>query len=168
MPAGDGAAAEGGAEKTTIEFWFEPPSGGGESAACILTAVIDPFNAQSDTVFVNAVPQPQTWDSARTAIAGGGGPDIIGTPGPSFVYELAQAGRLAPLDGFVDQYAWTEHFVPWALQPGQRRRRALASLTSWKRWCSTTTRRCSNRTAGHRRPPWTNWSNSPRLSMPPA
>ena len=117
VPAGDSAATEGGAEKTTVEFWFEPPSGG-ESAACILTAVIDPFNAQSDTVFVNAVPQPQAWDSTRTAIAGGGGPDIIGTPGPSFVYELAQAGQLAPLDGFVDQYAWTERFVPWALSLG--------------------------------------------------
>lgn len=105
-------------EKATVTFWFDPP-GGGEEADCFVETVVNPFNEQNNTVFVDAVPQPDTWNATRTAIAGGAGPDIIVTPGPSFVFELAQAGQLLALDDFVDQFGWSEVFVPWALSLGQ-------------------------------------------------
>ncbi|MCB0189361.1 MAG: extracellular solute-binding protein, partial [Caldilineaceae bacterium] len=106
------------AEKATIEFWFNPPSGG-EGANCVVENAIDTFNEQSDTVFVNAVANPDTWNATRTALAGGAGPDIVGTPGPSFVYELASAGQLLPLDDFVDSLGWDENIAPWALSLGR-------------------------------------------------
>lgn len=113
-----GEASEAAPEKVTISFWFNPPSGG-EGASCFVETVVDPFNEQSDTVFVDAVAQPNAWDATRTAIAGGAGPDVVVTPGPSFVFELAQAGQLLALDDFADQFGWTDLFVPWALNLGK-------------------------------------------------
>src|SRR4051812_44717780 len=103
---------------TTISFWFQPPEGG-EAAACVVETVIDPFNALNNGIHVDAVAHPNAWDATRTAIAGGGGPDVVGTPGPSFVFELAKAGQLLPLDDFVDSEGWGKNFVPWALSLGK-------------------------------------------------
>jgi raffinose/stachyose/melibiose transport system substrate-binding protein len=106
------------AEATTITFWFDPPSGG-ETAACVVETVINPFNEQNNGIFIEAVAQPNQWDATRTAVAGGGGPDVIITPGPSFVFELAKAGQLLPLDDFVESEGWGDIFVPWALSLGK-------------------------------------------------
>jgi len=105
------------AEKTTVTLWTDPP-GGGEAATCLATTVVDPFNEQSDTIVVEVVYQPEAWDAIRTALAGGAGPDIVDTPGPSFVYELVQADQLMALDEFADEFGWGELFVPWALSLG--------------------------------------------------
>jgi raffinose/stachyose/melibiose transport system substrate-binding protein len=106
------------AEKTKVTLWTDPP-GGGEAATCFSQTVVDPFNEQSDTVLVEVVYQPEAWDAIRTALAGGAGPDIVDTPGPSFVYELVQAGQLLGLDEFADEFGWGELFVPWALSLGE-------------------------------------------------
>jgi len=119
-PAAPGATNGSGAAPATtnISFWYDPPSGGA-AAACVVTTVIDPYNAQNTGVHVDAVAHPNAWDATRTAIAGGGGPDVVGTPGPSFVFELAKAGQLLPLDDFVDSEGWGKNFVPWALSLGK-------------------------------------------------
>jgi len=105
------------AEKTTITFWFEPEEG--QQSSCWVDTGVLQFNEQSETVFVEAVPQMNSWETTRTAMAGGAGPDVVITPGPSFVYELVQAGQLLPLDDLADQYGWKESFVPWALSLGE-------------------------------------------------
>jgi raffinose/stachyose/melibiose transport system substrate-binding protein len=102
-------------EKVTIQYWVEAD----DTGECIVEAVVNPFNEQSDTTIVEAVLQPQAVDSQRTALAGGAGPDIVDTPGPSFVYELVQAGQLLPLDDAAVEFGWTDLFVPWALSLGQ-------------------------------------------------
>jgi raffinose/stachyose/melibiose transport system substrate-binding protein len=112
------AGGEAAPGKTTISFWFNPPAGG-MAASCTVETAINPFNEQSDHIFVEAVAQPNAWDATRTAIAGGGGPDVVVTPGPSFVFELAQAGQLLPLDDFVESEGWGDIFVPWALSLGE-------------------------------------------------
>lgn len=110
--------AAGEAEKAVITFWYNPPAGG-EGATCYQTTVIDPFNEMSDTIFVDAVAQPEAWNATRTALAAGEGPDIVRTPGPSFVFELAQAGQLLPLDDYVASEGWDDLFVDWALSLGE-------------------------------------------------
>lgn len=114
-PIAPGGAA---AEKTTISFWYNPPAGG-EAVSCLVQSAIDPFNEASESLFIEAVAQPNAWDATRTAIAGGGGPDIVVTPGPSFAYELAQASQLLPLDDLAASEGWAEMFVPWALNLGK-------------------------------------------------
>ncbi|MEM7034406.1 MAG: extracellular solute-binding protein [Chloroflexota bacterium] len=120
VPAGDTAAdadGTGDSDKAVVTIWYSPP-GGGEAANCVVENIVKPFNEQSETVFVDAVARPADWNTVRPAVAAGGGPDIVGTPGPSFVFELAQSGQLIPLDEFSDQFGWDELFVPWALSLG--------------------------------------------------
>src|SRR5262245_7314079 len=68
-------------ERTKITYWFAPPEQG---TSCFVETAITKFNEQSKTVEVEAVSTPNAWDAARTAIAGGAGPDVVETPGPSF------------------------------------------------------------------------------------
>ena len=117
-PASSGEAGAAPAEKTKISLWYNPPQGG-DTAVCWLDTSVNAFNEQSKTITIEAVAQPNAWDATRTAIAGGGGPDIVTTPGPSFAYELAQAGQLAALDDLAATEGWAEAFVPWALNLGR-------------------------------------------------
>lgn len=73
----------------------------------------------STTIQVDAQLLPNAWDTTRTALAGGGAPDIVTTPGPSFGYTLAKAGYFLALDDIAKQYNWDKSFVPWALALGQ-------------------------------------------------
>ncbi len=112
------AAPASGGEKTTITYWFDPPEEG-EAANCFVEGVISKFNQTSKNVTVEAVPQPNSWDATRTALAGGAGPDVVVTPGPSFAFELVQAGQVLALDEYVQQLGWADRFVPWALNLGK-------------------------------------------------
>ncbi len=107
-----------GEDKITISYWYDPPQGG-EGATCYQENVIDIFNEESETIFVDAVAQPEAWNATRTALAAGEGPDVVRTPGPSFVFELAQAGQLLPLDDYVNSEGWDDLFVDWALSLGE-------------------------------------------------
>ncbi len=115
--APDAAPATAG-DKTTVTYWYNPPDEG-EQANCFVEQVINKFNETNANVTVDAVPQPNAWDATRTALAGGAGPDIVVTPGPSFAFELVQAGQLLPLDEYVQQLGWADRFVPWALNLGK-------------------------------------------------
>lgn len=102
-------------DKTAITVWW----GDGDTAQCQADTIVDAFNAQSDSTVLEAVLQTDQWDVTRTAVSGGGGPDIVVTPGPSFVFELAQAGLIVPLDTFSDANNWGDSFVDWALSLGE-------------------------------------------------
>src|SRR5690606_24686559 len=45
-------------------------------------------------------------------------PDVVTTPGPSFVFEMAKAGQLLPLSDYAEKLGWDELFAPWALSLG--------------------------------------------------
>ena len=101
----------------TISMWFNS-TGGSETADCLIATAIEPFNALGG-VQVDATLQANSWDATRTAVAGGAGPDVVTTPGPSFGYALAEAGQVLSLDDYATQYGWSETFVPWALDLGR-------------------------------------------------
>ena len=101
-------------DKTAITIWVED----GDENQCWDEVVVAPFNAQSDATVIETVLQAGQWDVTRTAISGGGGPDVVLTPGPSFVFELAKAGLVLPMDNYVDLLGWDESFVGWALSLG--------------------------------------------------
>jgi len=104
------------AEKTTISLYFTPDEGA--TSSCWMDNSMVLFNEQSKTVFVDGIAQMNDWETTRTALAGGAGPDVVTTPGPSFVYELVQAGQLLPLDQFAETLGWKDTFVDWALGLG--------------------------------------------------
>lgn len=105
-------------ESTSLTMWFDT-TGGAETAECMVENAIDTFNAEQDDIQVNATLQANNWQATQTAVAGGGGPDIVTTPGPSFAVELARAGQLVSLDEFAASEGWSETFVPWALDLGK-------------------------------------------------
>lgn len=108
------ATAQTGPELT---MWLDV-TGGATVADCIISDVVGPYNAQGGAQ-VKATLQPNGWTATQTALAGGGGPDVVITPGPSFANELARAGQIVPLDAIAQQYDWASTFAPWSLQLGR-------------------------------------------------
>lgn len=98
---------------TTVTMWFAE----GSTLDC-WGPIMESFNEVDPSVQLEIVPQADTWNVTRTAVAGGGGPDIVRTPGPSFVYEMAQAGLILPMDAFADEMGWGDFFFDWALDLG--------------------------------------------------
>lgn len=118
-PEAEQPAAEAPAEPVTISMWVES-FGDGTTADCIVEQGVTAYNESNTSgITVEAVVQPNNWDAVRTAVSGGGGPDIVITPGPSFVYEMANAGLLIPLDAYAEKLGWADQFAPWALSLGK-------------------------------------------------
>jgi len=101
----------------TLSMWFDT-TGGAQGAKCVVDAAITPFNSMQSKVKVDPTFRANAWDATRTALAGGGGPDLVGTPGPSFAVALATANQLAPLDEYIARYGWKERYLSWALPLG--------------------------------------------------
>jgi ABC-type glycerol-3-phosphate transport system substrate-binding protein len=76
-------------DKPTITMWFDTTNGV-ETANCMVEDVIGPYG-ETGTAVVEPTLQANNWDAVRTALAGGEGPDLVGTPGPTFAFELAKA-----------------------------------------------------------------------------
>ena len=103
-------------DKPTIMMWFDTTNGV-ETANCMVEDVIGPYG-ETGTAVVEPTLQANNWDAVRTALAGGEGPDLVGTPGPTFAFELAKAGQLLALDEYAASEKWSEQFLPWALSLG--------------------------------------------------
>jgi raffinose/stachyose/melibiose transport system substrate-binding protein len=54
----------------------------------------------------------------QTAIASGGGPDILYSAGPSVTAKFAKAGQIVDLGKYAKQYGWDKSFAPWSLSLG--------------------------------------------------
>jgi len=100
-----------------IELWLNVTSGS-TTAECVVEQAVDAYNALGSGTTVNATIQANNWQATQTAVAGGAGPDIVGTPGPSFAMQLALAGRLVPLDEFAEQFGWNDRFAEGSLDLG--------------------------------------------------
>jgi len=102
-------------DKPTVSVWFNA----GSTPSCTAPLIVDGFNSSSDVAQVEIVEQPNQWDVTRTAVTGGGGPDIVISPGPSFVFEMAAAGLVLPLNDYAAELGWNDTFVDWALSLGE-------------------------------------------------
>jgi raffinose/stachyose/melibiose transport system substrate-binding protein len=105
--------------KSTVTIWYDTTGDAANVAQCVVDNVVKVFNDQSKTIEIKAELLPNAWDATRTALAGGGAPDLVGTPGPSFAYDFAKAGYFAPIDDIAAQYGWAKSFSPWALDLGK-------------------------------------------------
>ncbi len=100
-----------------LTMWLDV-TGGSEGAECVISDIVSEYNARGGAQ-VDATLQPNGWTATQTALAGGGGPDVVITPGPSFTNELARAGQVLPLDDIATQYDWASTFAPWSLELGR-------------------------------------------------
>lgn len=104
------------AEKANLTLWLQSDN---SLDQYFIDNIVTPFNEQSDSVHVEVTTQANRWDAIRTALAGGAGPDLIGTPGPSYAAQLARAGYLLDLEEYASSYAWDQLILPWALSLGK-------------------------------------------------
>lgn len=105
-------------KKPTITLWLDS-GGDATQLQCMIDNIVGNFNKKGNSFTVEAQPLANSWDATRTAITGGGGPDIVITPGPSFAYEMAKAGQLLALDQYAQEFGWDKQFLPWALSLGK-------------------------------------------------
>ncbi|HWV25030.1 MAG TPA: extracellular solute-binding protein [Thermomicrobiales bacterium] len=115
LPAGGLAAAAQG--EGTITFWLDI-TGGSDTAQWLIDNTIKEYNDLGG-VQVEATMQANGWTATQTALAGGAGPDIVVTPGPSLSMELGKAGQVLALDDYAATYGWDERFTPWAIDLGK-------------------------------------------------
>jgi raffinose/stachyose/melibiose transport system substrate-binding protein len=107
------AAQDGG--KVTV--WLDT-TGGSDTAQWLIDNTIKEFNAQGG-VQVEATLQANGWTATQTALAGGAGPDIVTTPGPSLSLELGKAGQILALDDYAAANGWEDRFTAWAIDLGK-------------------------------------------------
>ncbi|MGI8405418.1 MAG: ABC transporter substrate-binding protein [Thermomicrobiales bacterium] len=115
LPAGGLAAAAQDQGKVT--FWLDI-TGGSDTAQWLIDNTIKEYNAKGG-VQVEATMQANGWTATQTALAGGAGPDIVVTPGPSLSMELGKAGQILALDAYAAKYGWDKSFSPWAIDLGK-------------------------------------------------
>lgn len=104
--------AELASENITLEIWLAPRQ------ACMAETVVDAFNAQSDTVFVQPVMVQDILDASQAILSGRPGPDIVSTPGTPSVIDLVNNGGLLSLDEQAGLLDWYDRFAPFALNSG--------------------------------------------------
>ncbi|MGN6484473.1 MAG: ABC transporter substrate-binding protein, partial [Thermomicrobiales bacterium] len=100
-----------------ITVWLDT-TGGSDTAQWLIDNTIKEFNAQGG-VQVEATMQANGWTATQTALAGGAGPDIVTTPGPSLSLELGKAGQILALDDYATANGWEDRFTAWAIDLGK-------------------------------------------------
>ncbi len=106
-------ADSSGSDSKTVSIWLDDNT----ENPCFAETIKNTY--ERDGVTLN-IELKTDWDSlTKTAVAGGGGPDIIMTPGITYTLEYAKAGVLEPLDKYSEEYGWDSTIAPWALSAGE-------------------------------------------------
>ena len=98
----------------TIVFWTES----GDEVPVLIEKLQEPFNAANPGIHLEIIGQENLNDVVRTAMQAGEAPDIIHSPGASFVAEYVGANLLVPMTGYAEEYGWQEKLLPWAYSSG--------------------------------------------------
>ena len=101
--------------KTTVTWWGETNA---ERDPVFIEKLVKAFNESQDEITLEMEFKESLNDVLRTAMLSGSGPDIVETPGPSYVKEYQEAGLIASMQGYSDQYGWEEKLLPWSYQAG--------------------------------------------------
>ena len=99
---------------TTVTWWTEDYV----DMEALTTLFIDPFNAAHPDIRLEIIPQTTLDDQVRTAFTAGEAPDILQTPGASFIGEYVNAGLIYPLTQAAADMGWQEKLLPWAYESG--------------------------------------------------
>lgn len=105
-------------EKAAVTWWYE--SANPEQQAALSSLLIDKFNAASEGHSVSIDYRGTELDKQlRVALLSGTGPDVVNTPGPSFVATMARAGQLLALDEIAETRGWNDRILPFFMDLGR-------------------------------------------------
>lgn len=113
LAAGPAAAQD----RAPVSFWYEQADPATQKA--LNETLVVPFNAAHPDAELTLEFRGDTLDrQLRVALLSGSGPDVVLTPGPSYVATMAQAGQLLPLDDYAQRFGWTDRILPFFLDIG--------------------------------------------------
>ena len=101
--------------KTTVTWWAETNA---DRDPVFQAKLVDAFNASQNEIELVMEFKEGLIDILRTAMLSGEGPDIVETPGPSYVKEYQEAGLLTSMQGYSNQFGWEDKLLPWSYQAG--------------------------------------------------
>ena len=101
--------------KTTVTWWAETNA---DRDPVFQAKLVDAFNASQNEIELVMEFKEGLNDILRTAMLSGEGPDIVETPGPSYVKEYQEAGLLQSMEGYSAQFGWEDKLLPWSYQAG--------------------------------------------------
>jgi raffinose/stachyose/melibiose transport system substrate-binding protein len=104
------------AEKAKIVWWTEAAPESVQNG--IRDLFLKPFNDSHPNIELELEFVANLSDSINTAVAGGGGPDIIEVAAPQVIDQYFESGYVLALDAFADQFGWANTIAPWALTGG--------------------------------------------------
>ena len=104
-------------DKAPISWWYENASPANQDY--LKTLVEKAFNdANPDQQLTVDFRGSELDKQLRVAMLSGSGPDVVYTPGPSYVAAMAQAGQLLPLDDYAAKLGWNDRILPVFLELG--------------------------------------------------
>jgi raffinose/stachyose/melibiose transport system substrate-binding protein len=105
-------------DKAPISWWYEQASPANQEN--LKTLLVDPFNAANTGDNLTIDYRGSELDKQlRVAMLSGSGPDVVYTPGPSYVASMAQAGQLLPLDDYAAKLGWNDRVLQVFLDLGK-------------------------------------------------
>lgn len=98
----------------TVTWWTEQS----DFLPAVQETFVKAFNEAHTDIQLEMVGQPNLNDLLRTAFSAGEAPDILQSPGASFIAEFTDAGLILPLTGYAEQWDWQNKLLPWAYESG--------------------------------------------------
>lgn len=111
-------------EKAKITWWTESAPESIQNA--LLDLFVKPFNESHPSIELTMEFVADLSDKINTAVAGGGGPDIIEVAAPQVIDQFYDSGYVIELDAFADQYGWAQIMAPWAIGAGSYRDKLIS------------------------------------------
>ena len=105
-------------DKAPVSWWYEQASPANQDN--LRSILVDRFNAANPAYDLSIDFRGTELDKQlRIAMLSGSGPDVVYTPGPSYVASMAQAGQLLPLDDYAAKLGWADRILPVFLELGK-------------------------------------------------
>ncbi|MCE2490212.1 MAG: extracellular solute-binding protein [Anaerolineae bacterium] len=99
----------------TVTWWTEVNS----MPSNVQEVFVDAFNAAHPDITLELIGQESLNETLRTAVQAGEAPDLLQTPGASFIAEFVDAGLVEPLEDAAAELGWSDKLLDWAYQSGQ-------------------------------------------------
>ena len=101
-----------------VTWWYE--SANPDQQAWLTEFMIDEFNSKNPNNELSIDYRGSELDKQlRVALLSGTGPDVVNTPGPSFVATMARAGQLMELDDIANDKGWNDRILPFFMDLGR-------------------------------------------------
>ena len=101
-----------------VSWWYEQATP--DQQKLISENIVEPFNkANPDYNLVVDYRGNELDKQLRVAMLSGNGPDVVYTPGPSYVAPMAQSGQLMALDDYAAKYGWNDRVLQAFLEMGR-------------------------------------------------